>query len=1013
MRRMRAPRSADESVRRPRRVLVPVAALLLAVLLPACAQPVPKIAEVEPPTGPGPAVTPAGAGLPPAVTDAVQTWLRDDYTLSHWIAAERGYYLIEMTYTPTGEHAYVWVSSDGSETEFFGMAERASYSGAKDATYRFLSTMVGDSLVVFPYYLAGSPGAIPERTPFYKVPNAETYGISSPGLAYELRKASATDHLDLLFMNTDPDPDGVMAGGGRPPAAHIVENGQSVTARFWYVSLAPGTEEAIRGFSSDAAQLKSASCENGCLELEFDVRWAYSVSLIGEKVEQKPGDRSAALQGYRLSFAPKPAVLDAGESFHDVLATASGLRCGDTTVSAPRLFGEMQKCLLRAFPLGQGPEPGVGASGAEVALKVSGNWLQLTGRYFAGGNDRPSYLQWGERWYEIDPAFDTLLATASLPDRDSFGETPDDVVRRYLSALFLRDWKSAYSCLASAPDRPTLQDFVKWAEGFREWNVSRAVESYSVVQPDTAAVSVSAQRWGSPEERSKWRETWACTRESGVWRLRWQPNPPFLVASLEQIPLWSDSAVSMELRQMETLSPDRLNVLLTFQDYTQPGPARGVAVVSRSLTVSEKDPWEFFSAGEEWVKDYNLAMPLGWVTDTSCLFLVGYDQVDGPHSGAKGISIRQADLLTGKAAEVGFIDKEHGILRSASFLKDRGKAYLHVSGAPGSIWEYDVKSRTLRIVRDDLPAISALFHPEILPRGTLFACGSEEPAKAGIHLIDAATGEERLFLPVGETFSFYPQWSPDGKWVSALTAGRKPGATGSGLDAYDVYPAEDGPAATARKLTVKSIVDGTTWVADAGGKLISWPIWSVDSKRVYFLAGEPGQITHHGPEIAWDSLYSIDLASGAVTESIGFEAISAQVRGEKGYVDLVGGTEHGVVINVASWESGETDYSVWYASIAGPPRKFADGQWEVPFGVATCGGNMAGFVRDLRVGGDYSLWTVGPDGPKALSTCILETTCPGQDVTALNLLTWDDNLVLAVAFSYKTGRSTIMGFRTR
>lgn len=126
---------------------------------------------------------------------------------------------------------------------------------------------------------------------------------------------------------------------------------------------------------------------------------------------------------------------------------------------------------------------------------------------------------------------------------------------------------------------------------------------------------------------------------------------------------------------------------------------------------------------------------------------------------------------------------------------------------------------------------------------------------------------------------------------------------------------------------------------------------------------------------------------------------------------LVGGTEHGVVINVDSRESGETDYSVWYASIAGPPRKFADGEWEVPFGIANCGGNLAGFVRGLRAGGDYSLWTVGPDGPKALSTGILDTTCPGQDVTVLNLLTWDDDRILAVAFSYKTGRSTILGFR--
>ena len=403
MREMGEPLSPDDLMRRPRRVAVLATVLLLAAVVSACAPAVHGMTEVQPPADPGTAVTPPGAALPPvslpptslpsAVTGAVQTWLDDDYTLSHWTAAEGGYYLIEMAFVPTGEHAYVWVSSDGAETEFFGMMERASYSGVKDGAYRFLCTMVGDSLVVFPYYLAGNPGVRPERIPFYKVPNAETYRISSPGRAYELRKVGSTASLDLLFMTTGADPDGVMAGGGRPPAAQVIEDGRSVTVRFWYVSLAPGTEETIRGFSSDAAQLKSVSCEDGCLELEFDVPWAYSVSLIGERVEQKPGDRSPALQGYRLSFAPKPAVLEAGESFHDALATASGLRFGDTTVMAPRLFGEMQEYLLRAFPLQQVPATEMSGSGVEVALKVSGSWLQVIGRYFVGGNDSPSYLK--------------------------------------------------------------------------------------------------------------------------------------------------------------------------------------------------------------------------------------------------------------------------------------------------------------------------------------------------------------------------------------------------------------------------------------------------------------------------------------------------------------------------------------------------------------------------------------------------------------------------------------------
>ena len=134
--------------------------------------------------------------------------------------------------------------------------------------------------------------------------------------------------------------------------------------------------------------------------------------------------------GYRLSFLPKPAAQDAGTSFHDVLATATGLCFGDTTVTAPRLFAELQEYLLRAFPLQQVPAGASSGSGVDVAFQVSELWLEESDAYFAGGKDSPSFLKWRDRWYEVDPAFNALLETASLPARDSLGETPDAVVGR-------------------------------------------------------------------------------------------------------------------------------------------------------------------------------------------------------------------------------------------------------------------------------------------------------------------------------------------------------------------------------------------------------------------------------------------------------------------------------------------------------------------------------------------------------------------------------------------------------
>ena len=92
-------------MRRTNGVVLLVAAMLLAALMQACGPAVPGTTATQPPVTTGDEV-PASATLPPAVASAVQKRLDSDYTLSHWTAAEGGYYLIETTFVPTGEHAY-------------------------------------------------------------------------------------------------------------------------------------------------------------------------------------------------------------------------------------------------------------------------------------------------------------------------------------------------------------------------------------------------------------------------------------------------------------------------------------------------------------------------------------------------------------------------------------------------------------------------------------------------------------------------------------------------------------------------------------------------------------------------------------------------------------------------------------------------------------------------------------------------------------------------------------------
>jgi hypothetical protein len=444
--------------------------------------------------------------------------------MGHWLAVEGGYYLVELTMTPTNEHLYMWVSSDAKEATFFvGFMENAELADVADGSFRFFCNRVADSFSVFPYYEVAKTGGEPEQAPFFKVPNADMYATSTPGLGYELRKAASSGmSLDLLFMITGADPDGVMAGGSRPPAGRITESGGSITVRLWYVTLGPGTEEAIRAFSSTAAVLKSVSYNDGCLELEFAVPWAYSVSLIGEKAEPKPGDKGQALNGYRLSFLPRPETPDPKASLNQVATTITGMRFGNTTVTAPRLLGELQKYLLRAFPLQ--PEPS-GATGAvDTALLTSGRWESQKQAYVAGAQGVPSYVRWQDRWYELDPGFDALLKTASLADRDAMGETPDAVVKRYLLALFYKDWKGAYECLGSVPKHLTQSEYGEQAKRPREYGVGYRTDGYEMMQQDVATVSVSAERWGGSGAPSSWKESWTCIRENGLWKLRWQPK---------------------------------------------------------------------------------------------------------------------------------------------------------------------------------------------------------------------------------------------------------------------------------------------------------------------------------------------------------------------------------------------------------------------------------------------------------------------------------------------------------
>ena len=58
----------------------------------------------------------------------------------------------------------------------------------------------------------------------------------------------------------------------------------------------------------------------------------------------------------------------------------------------------------------------------------------------------------------------------------------------------------------------------------------------------------------------------------------------------------------------------------------------------------------------------------------------------------------------------------------------------------------------------------------------------------------------------------------------------------------------------------------------------------------------------------------------------------------------MGGTKDCFILNVMAG-GHEFHDSVWCAGKDIPLSKMCDGEWMVPFGVANCGGTMAGFIK--------------------------------------------------------------------
>jgi hypothetical protein len=365
-------------------------------------------------------------------------------------------------------------------------------------------------------------------------------------------------------------------------------------------------------------------------------------------------------------------------------------------------------------------------------------------------------------------------------------------------------------------------------------------------------------------------------------------------------------------------------------------------------------------------------VPVGWTSPTTCVFLVTGRQIEGPNKGKLGVGIMLGDVTVPKAEETGFIEVGGGWYRSPVFVEGDSRLYIRVSKA---LWECDLNTKSLRLVKGDFPTYDGLFVARVSPTGRYAVYNLYEEDKHGIYILDIATGEERPLLPTGATESFLPQWSPDGKYILAYTARQKPHGDELPIwERYEVFQGEDSALPIAASLTVITPEGEVVKTIEVEGKTLAHARWSRNSQTIGFLAGSPrtwdggqGFPPNERPSVMrYDSAMVADVLSDAGPVRV------ADITSLPGYDDpsvdlvLVDPSEKGLYFVASTYEANSLkDSKLWYASRDKEPVAVCDGLWQFAGTEPVFGDQIAGI---LAQDGVQSVWLVGPDGSRLLAT---------------------------------------------
>ena len=311
-----------------------------------------------------------------------------------------------------------------------------------------------------------------------------------------------------------------------------------------------------------------------------------------------------------------------------------------------------------------------------------------------------------------------------------------------------------------------------------------------------------------------------------------------------------DGYPSVQLYAPELVSPDGKYLLANMEGSIRTLPlAPGLEM--KTLYSAPQDTFQRIAC-----------MPVGWLTPDRCLFVAPGRGESGQTKAADTVVLYEGDPGSGNCSAITSFAFPQGLLRRVAFDISAGKVFLHVSGA---IWEMDVAARTSKPVRSDLPMWDGLFQAIPSPSGRFFIYNMPMEGHTALTLLDTRDKTERDIHESALGWSFYPQWSPDGRYAAAFLAGKKEGSPGARSTDFEVIPSEDGPYPTAKALAIYDTQTGSCHVVRVESEWLSYPTWSPDSKKLLFLSGTVAYDPERGisPESvrpSWRTLWAVDPA---------------------------------------------------------------------------------------------------------------------------------------------------------